>query len=71
MTKQELIDALRSRRKLQYKNYFDAATDFENLCSSEGRCHIATIKAGERMETLNARIHEINEFILMLESLED
>ena len=71
MTKQEMIAALESRRKLQYENYFDAFTNFEKLCRLEGRCDIATIKAGERMECLNARIHEVNEFIEMLESLED
>ena len=71
MNKQELIDALDVRKKIIYKNFFDASKDFDDQLQMFGRYHITTIRAGEIMESLNTKIDDINEFIELLESLED
>lgn len=70
MNKQELINALNAKKNLLYKNYFDASKNFDDQLQMFGRYHITTIKAGERMEVLNSKIHDVNEFIELLEALE-
>lgn len=71
MTKQELIEALKAKRRLVYEDFFKASKRWEKYRGEYGTEDILTRLEAEKMEANNARIEEINAFLHDLESLED
>ena len=72
MNKQELINGLKAKRKLCYERFFEASKSWDSNLKLFGDAgHIVVRMDAERMECENARIDEINDFIKLLESLED
>ena len=72
MNKQELIQALKTRRNLCYNRFFEASKDYEaNLKLFGDAGHVVVRLDAEKMESENARIEEINEFIHALESIKE
>ena len=72
MNKQELIKGLKAKRNLCYERFFEASKNWnENLKLFGDAGHLIVRMDAEKMECENARIDEINDFIQLLESLED
>ena len=72
MTKQELIQALKAKRKLSYNRYFAASKKWEDNLKLFGSTENVVVRLdSEKMEAENARIEEINDLIHLVETLED
>lgn len=72
MNKQELIKGLRAKRNLCYERFFEASKQWNSNLKLFGDSNNIVVRLdAEKMECENARIEEINEFIHMIESLED
>ena len=72
MNKQDLIEALEAKKKLCYNRFFEASRRWnDNLKLFGDAGHIVVRLDAEKMVCEDVRIKEIDEFIHMIESLED
>ena len=71
MTKQELIEGLKAKTKLLYEQHHVAYMEWKDCQTIYGTADFLTCLAGEKMMTISTRIDEVNEFVELLNALED
>ena len=71
MNKQELIEGLKAKQKLLYEQHTVAYEEWKDRKEKYGSTDFLTCLAGEKMEIVSTKIDDINEFIELLETLED
>ena len=71
MTKQQIIESLNAKKLICYQKHKKAYEEWKKYGEAYGSGDILTRLAAEQMEAVSARVDEINNFIMMLEALED